>query len=468
MKDDEKNRIVEAIQKKYGEEYRNFKWISDKEAEAAEAERSAVFGAVKDSLSFGYNGTKPYYMDISPGCRHCGEGTWSCLFINGKCNGHCFFCPSEQTEFGEPVTNALQFTSPHDYLDYLSAFGIKGVSISGGEPLLTIDRSTRFLSAVQRRFEDKIHKWLYTNGILLTEENLKKLKDAGLNEIRLNLFAQNYNLEKVMLASRYIPTVTVEIPAVPEDHDLLCSLLPQLLESGVKFLNLHQLRCTSYNYKKFIERGYTFLHGQDATVLESELAALKTIKFAVESDIRLPINYCSFVYRNNFQRIRSRQRSAPCLLKPHEEITGAGFIRSLSVKLTKEEVGRITSRMKEDGEPESSVYYEPKSMKFSFTGSVLKYLDKQLSGTLSYFDSTLSSSASYRNVFKEVRLNGRKKITAERWRALPDVEITGEEIQIFKDRYLKESPSERSIPDSDKWSKINSMEAPHKGLQSYW
>lgn len=468
MKEDEKQRIVEAIQKKYGADYRNFKWISDGEVSAAEAERSAILDSVKASLFFGYNGTKPYYMDISPGCKHCGGGTWSCLFINGKCNGRCFFCPSEQTEIGEPVTNALQFTSPHDYLDYLSTFGIKGVSISGGEPLLTLDRSLKFLSAVQNRFGNEIHKWLYTNGILITEEGLKKLRDSGLNEIRLNLFAQNYNLDKVRLAAQYIPTVTVEIPAVPEDHDKLCSLLPQLVESGVRFLNLHQLRCTSYNYKKFIARGYTFLHGQDATVLESELAALKTIRFAVESKITLPINYCSFVYRNNFQRIRARQRSAPCLLRPYEEITDTGMIRCLSVKLSGEEVDRIILRMKENGEDESSVYYEPKSMKFSFTGSVLKYLDKQLPGTLSYFDSTLSSSASYRNVFKEVRLNGRKKITAERWRAIPDIELEGEEFLIFKDRYIDNSCLSRSVPDSDKWAIINSMESPHEGLQSYW
>ena len=468
MQKEEDVRIVEAIKKKYGEEYRNFKWISGDEARIAEAERSAILDSVRDSLISGYNGTKPYYMDISPGCKHCGGGTWSCLFINGVCNGRCFFCPSEQTEIGDPATNALEFKSPSDYLDYLHNFGIKGVSISGGEPLLTFDRSIRYLSSVQHRFGNEIHKWLYTNGILITEDILKKLKDAGLNEIRLNLFAQNYNLEKVRLASQYIDTVTVEIPAVPEDHRHLCSLLPQLVESGVKFLNLHQLRCTSYNYKKFIERGYTFLHGQDATVLESEITALKTIRFAVESDIKLPVNYCSFVYRNNFQKIRARQRSAPRLLKPCEEVTDAGMIRSLSVTLPGEEADRIVLAAKNNGEPETSIQYDPKSMKLSFTGNVLKHIDMASPVTVSYFDSTLSSSTSYRNVFKEIRLNAKKKITAERWRALPDVELRGEEVLIFKDRYLDNSHLNKSLPDSEKWSKIKSMEAPHEGLQSYW
>lgn len=459
--------IVESIQKKYGDEYRNFKWIGNG-AVKAEAERAAILGSISGSLSYGYNGTKPYFIDISPGCKHCGEGTWSCLFINGKCNGSCFFCPSEQNTIGEPVTNALQFSNPADYIDYLKAFGIKGVSISGGEPLLTLDKSVRFISAVNKKSGNEIHKWLYTNGILLNEENLIKLRDAGLNEIRLNLAARNYNIEKVRLASRYIETVTVEIPAIPEDFERLCSLIPQLSESGVKFLNLHQLRCTTYNYKKFIQRGYTFLHGEDATVLESEFTALRLIKFAVDSGVELPINYCSFVYRNSFQRIRARQRSAPYMLKPCEEITGAGIIRNLSVRISREESDRIISAIEDNGEPESSVNYDPKTAKFSFPVNILKYISGQSPVTLSYYDTALSSSASYRNVFKEIRLNTKKKIIAERWRAIPDIELSGEEVRIYRERYMDESRSNGSAPDSDKWVKINSMEKIDEGLQSYW
>ncbi len=275
-------------------------------------------------------------------------------------------------------------------------------------------------------------------------------------------------MEKIRLASLYIDTVTVEIPAIPEDYERLRSLLPHLAANGAKFFNLHQLRCTTYNYRKFMERGYTFLHGPDVTVLESELTALKLIKSAVDSGLKFPINYCSFVYRNNFQRIGARKRSATHLAKSFEEITGAGIIRHLSVKLTKEEADRITSAMRNDREPESSVHYDPGSMKFSFTGNVFKYMDKNIPVTLSYYDSTLNESASYRNVFKDIRLNPGKKITAERWRALPDIDLGGEDILMFKERYLDKSHSNESMPYSDKWTKISSMEEPKKGLQSYW
>ena len=459
--------IVESIQKKYGDDYRNFKWIGDG-AETAEAERKAILSSISESLSYRYNSTKLYYLDISPGCRHCGEGTWSCLFINGKCNGTCFFCPSEQDTTGNPVTNAMEFKTTADYLAYLDRFNIKGVSISGGEPLITIDKSVKYLSAVQKKYEDKIHKWLYTNAILLTEEKLKKLKDAGLNEIRLNLFAQGYNIEKAILASRYIETVTVEIPAIPEDYEQLCRLIHKLYDNGIKYLNLHQLRCTAYNFKKFIEKGYTFLHGPDPTVLESELAALKAIKHAVDSGIKLPINYCAFVYRNNFQRIRARQRSAPCMIKPYEELTETGMIRVLSLNVSPDNAAVIIEGLKRNGEDESIIHYDPKTQRLSFGGRALKYIDIKSDVTATYYDSMLCDAPSYRNMFKSIHLDSGKKITAERWRTVQDIELSYDEFLVFKEKYLNESDRDLSIPDSKKWDRIKVMELPHEGLQRYW
>ena len=144
------------------------------------------------------------------------------------------------------------------------------------------------------------------------------------------------------------------------------------------------------------------------------------------------------------------------------------MIRTLSTKLIKEESDRIISAMRDNGEPESSVNYDLKTMKLSFPASIMKYLSGQSPVTLSYYDTTLSSSASYRNVFKEILLNTKKKIIAERWRAIPDIELNGDEMRIFKERYLDESHSEGSAPDLDKWAKINSMELIHEGLQNYW
>jgi len=47
------------------------------------------------------------------------------------------------------------------------------VSISGGEPLLTFDRTLRYIAAVRRCSGSAVHIWMYTNGTLATAERLK-------------------------------------------------------------------------------------------------------------------------------------------------------------------------------------------------------------------------------------------------------------------------------------------------------
>ena len=85
-----------------------------------------------------------------------------------------------------------------------------------------------------------------------------------------------------------IPVVTVEIPAVPEDLEITKPLTAVLSSMGVKYLNLHQIRCTQFNRPKLVRRGYTFIHGPGVAVLETELAALELIRHTLDRNIPLP------------------------------------------------------------------------------------------------------------------------------------------------------------------------------------
>ena len=84
---------------------------------------------------------------------------------------------------------------------------------------------------------------------------------------------------------------------------------------GVKHLNLHQLRLTPHSFERFVGRPYTFLHGERVTILESELTALELLRYARETNLDLPVNYCSFVYKNRYQKAAARRRSAAVMCK---------------------------------------------------------------------------------------------------------------------------------------------------------
>lgn len=322
--------LIESNRREYSHLYDLLAFATPKQLAAAGKERNELLQWLDQRASFGYSGTKVDCNGLSPGCRRCGDGDWSCLFINGRCNGRCFYCPTAQDDDGPPVTNGLYFTSPEDYAAYVAALGFGGVSISGGEPLMTPDLTLAYLNAVRKRCGDNIHLWLYTNGTLLTADLCSRLRDAGLNEIRFDLGAVRYNLKKLRLAAGCIPTVTVEIPAVPEDEELLKLKMVEMTEAGVKHLNLHQMRLTPHNFGPLTERGYTFIHGEKITVLESELSALRTVRFGLELGSLLPVNYCSFPYKRRFQQAAARRRAALALSAPGETVTEPGYLRTLS------------------------------------------------------------------------------------------------------------------------------------------
>jgi len=322
--------LIESNRREYGLRYDLLTFASAEQLAVAGAERKELLSWLEQRAGFGYAGTKVDCNGLSPGCRHCGDGGWSCLFVNGRCNGHCFYCPTAQDDDGPPVTNGLAFTSPEDYAAYVAALGFSGVSISGGEPLMTPELTLSYLRAVRKRSGAAVHLWLYTNGTLLTADLCSCLRDAGLDEIRFDLGAVRYNLKKLRLAVGSIPTVTVEIPAVPEDEELLKLKMVEMAAAGVNHLNLHQMRLTPYNFGPLTERGYTFLHGEKVTLLGSELCALRMVRFGLEQGIPLPVNYCSFPYKRRYQHAAARRRAALAVCVPGEVVTEPGYLRTVT------------------------------------------------------------------------------------------------------------------------------------------
>ena len=326
---DHHNALIAANRREYGRHYEYLKFPTLDQASTANAERGELLAWLRENAEFGCCDTKVDNRRLSPGCRTCATGAWSCLFINGRCNASCFYCPTSQDETAEPLSNGIPFATPDDYAEYVALFGFTGASISGGEPLLTLDRTLAYLTAVRRRCGDSVHLWMYTNGTLLTQDIASRLRDAGLGEIRFNVGATGYNLTKLHLAVGVIPTVAVEIPTVPEEEALLRIKLVEMAVAGVQHLNLHQLRLTPHNSRNLANRTYTFLHGEKVTVLESELTALRLIRFAIEQGIDLPVNYCSFPYKRRFQHAAARRRGIPFILADQEIVTEVGYIRAL-------------------------------------------------------------------------------------------------------------------------------------------
>ena len=461
--------LMTANDSEYGDVGRELQWITPSKAGEAEKIREATLKTMGEGLNWMFSQTKAYTGALSPGCLLCGQGSWSCLFINGKCNCRCFYCPTSQDDESVPTTNRLSFTRAADYSDYVRDFGFKGVSISGGEPLLTFDKTLKFIQTVRQNNGDGLHIWMYTNGTLLTEDHVLKLKDAGLSEIRFDLSARDYDLERLRLAVGHIPVVTVEIPAIPEDRQILANLIPVMHDSGVNHLNLHQMRLTPHNSRFLKSRDYTFVHGEKVTVLESELTALSILGQALSENWKLPINYCAFAYKNQFQRAASRKRNACFIIKPHESLTESGFIRSLALcgdlRILGENAGRL---MAED--PGKTLWQQTtgSSSRILFHEDLFSLLDfKGCDLAVAYSEAVVSPGLSYHNPFKEIRLNSGKKIYVEKQGRKKDLILNDKQIQWFGRAVL--GRTEGCEQSSDEITgECSGYEFIQKGLQEYF
>ncbi len=460
--------LAEKHRLEFGDAYDLLNFVSESQARKAAALRNEILGEISSVIEFKNKRTKPVYGGISYGCELCGTGSWSCLFINGKCNCRCFYCPAEQRVVGLPTTNTLTFPRVQDYVDYIGRLDFKGVSISGGEPLLTLDTTLKFISAVKKKYGDQIYLWIYTNGTLVDYGILSRLRDAGVNEIRFDIGATEYSLKKARMAVGMIDHVTVEIPAVPEDDGVLKNTLKEMSESGISFLNLHQLRLTPHNRSNLIGRNYTFLHGEHLTVLESELTALSLMRHASVNNIPLDINYCSYVYKNRFQRAAARRRCGLLIRNPHEDITENGYIRSLYVEGPAEVLGSLAECLSRSEYPADSwrIAKEQDRLFFSSTVRLPISFDNLRLG-VSYYDSRMVQSISYRNVFKDIRLNRNRSIFAERTRASDDIVIPEHQREIFESLVFRQDVP---ISDADPEAPINRIlryETVEPDLQDY-
>jgi len=464
-------KMISANRAEYGDAYSRMSFVTPRAADENSDRRDLLLAELSRRAKVIHHETKLYTGELSPGCSTCGEGSWSCLFINGICNGRCFYCPTTQKSIGEPMTNNVRFASPRDYLDYIAHFGFRGVSLSGGEPFMTFDRTMTYVSKLKRRFGNAIHLWLYTNGILVTPDKIARLSDAGLDEIRFDISADCYSLDKLKMAVGKIPCITVEIPAIPEDYCKLRDMLPLLTDTGVNHLNLHQLRCTPHNLSHLLKRSYVFSHGPKVIVPESEITALKLLFDAGEKN-GPPVNYCSYAYKYRFQARAARRRAAAILAASYEDVTEAGFIRSLELRGDRQTLCRCTERF-EDAGVDYGLYRLDLHNRLLFNEALWPLVDfSGLELHASYYQAQLKESSSYRGSHMKIPLNRKRSLIAERVRVDGGGMITDGERQFFHSAFISGDDEPAAKASDEKKSKqfadIFEYERIPRGLLPYF
>ncbi|WNY28649.1 hypothetical protein MmiEs2_08490 [Methanimicrococcus stummii] len=128
-----------------------------------------------------------YSNFLTDGCLCCREGAKMVLFVTGICHRDCFFCPLSDERKNKDVifANERLVLTDADVLEEARSMDAKGTGITGGEPLLELEKVAHYIRLLKNEFGKEHHVHLYTSTAPRDEE-LKELAGAGLDEIRFH------------------------------------------------------------------------------------------------------------------------------------------------------------------------------------------------------------------------------------------------------------------------------------------
>lgn len=285
-----------------------------------------------------------YIGSRSVNCENCVLGRTNGLHLTDYCSRSCFFCPqrrSPETCF----TRQLNCHTPteEDNRKTITTMQLNdstGCGLSGGEPLIVYDKVLHYLRLLKEHMGKDFWIHLYTNGDYINRSTLAELKAAGLDEIRFDVAATDYNLEKVALSREYIPKVLIEIPVIPNDIARLQGMMFESEKLGIDSINFHEMVISSHNVEKLRPRGYIaaqpaykvpFYLMNEAPVLGSEELILDLLELALTKQFSYGVHYCSYRARIIKQNYSKQYLVASKIHRPYEQVSQEGLLEKLAV-----------------------------------------------------------------------------------------------------------------------------------------
>ncbi len=273
-----------------------------------------------------------YVGTLAKGCELCIKGLKSVLFITGICAVNCFYCPlsSFRKNLDKVIINEKEVKSDDDLISEIEMCKSRGVGITGGDPLLRLDRTIHYLTLMKDVFGSDFHTHLYTYGMMdegKFREALEKLENAGLDELRFHLDMENRNnWDLVKIANEFSFDVGVEVPCIPDKEEHLKEMILFLDDVGVSFINLNEFEASELNVEEIKARGYELNVDEFDTVAGSYELGRKLIKFIANYTDRLSAHFCES-YVKEYYQLRNRMKlRAASMKRAYEQISEEGWL----------------------------------------------------------------------------------------------------------------------------------------------
>jgi len=261
------------------------------------------------------------------GCRLCRKGSKMVLLVTGRCALSCYYCPLSEAKKNRDVTyaNELLVEKDEDVISEAEAIGARGTGITGGDPLMVMDRTVRYIRMLKERFGVAHHIHLYTATI--DRESYLRLQEAGLDELRIHPPIDRWkDLSSLRIAESVKGLemkVGFEVPAVPGEKEGLVALCRYAADNHLDFVNLNELEVSETNCQAMMERGFTVRSDVSSAMSGSQELAEEVVR---EMGEVLPIHFCSSSFKDQVQLRERLKRRAKHVARPMDLVTSEGMI----------------------------------------------------------------------------------------------------------------------------------------------
>ncbi|MDD2439718.1 MAG: radical SAM protein [Methanosarcinaceae archaeon] len=267
--------------------------------------------------------TGSFQSYLSEGCSLCQQGAKLVLFITGLCSRNCFYCPLSEERKGKDLifANEKAVEADSDLLEEAKLMDALGTGITGGEPLLKVERVLYYIRLLKATFGKEHHIHLYTS-LAPDRKTLLALDKAGLDELRFHP-PQKYwgNLEKSSYAFSIQEALDlgirtgIEIPALPGAENVA------LFAAKAKiFLNLNELEFSETNAKGLNAKGFSL----ESDLSNAAAGSRKIGELACKAGKK--VHFCSSNYKDAVQLRKRLLRIAENTAREFDEVTEDGTL----------------------------------------------------------------------------------------------------------------------------------------------
>lgn len=244
-------------------------------------------------------------------------------FATGLCGRSCFYCPISRDRKGKDVIYAdeVPVNSLGDVICEAKVIEARGVGVTGGDPLLRVDRVVETLRTLKEIISKNLHVHMYTTTQpYVNELSLSRLLNVGIDELRFHPNLETGDqLLPLELAVDMGFKVGIEIPAIPGFEDKILKIIDKAGKLGASFVVINELEMTESNAVMLQIRGLKLKNGSTSAVEGSWEVAMMLLESVEE--MGLNGHFCPAYIKDSVQLRNRLRRKAKNIAMPHETIT---------------------------------------------------------------------------------------------------------------------------------------------------